>query len=347
MIIFGADFILPLEYINLSTVVLMKKFTSIILLITLLSALIVSCGDIGSEDYGENRGDKDYGDKPSVVCCAFAEYDFARNIAGEAADITLLVNSGEDIHNYTPGAADILKISGADLFIYIGGESEYWVEDVTASAKSKGLRRLALIDSVNTLTEEELEGMDDSGHEGEHHGDEADEHIWLSLRNAEKMCAAIRDALSELNPDCSGIYASNFEKYTLELRALDEKYKSAMDRAENKVIVFTDRFPFRYLCSDYSLEPYAAFSGCSAESEASAKTVAFLIDKVKEYSLRHVIVIDGSDRKLAETVSGDTGTDILTLNSLQNISEDDIKNNVTYLSIMEANLDILTEALKR
>ena len=321
--------------------------------------------------------------KLQIVTTIFPEYDWVMNVLGDKAsdaDVTMLLDNGVDLHSFQPTASDIMKISSCDLFIYVGGESDGWVEDALKEAVNKNMIVIDLMDELgDTVKEEEIiEGMQgededhdhddhdedhdhdddhdhDEDHEGEHehHHEEGeveyDEHVWLSLKNAQVLVKSISDALQKLDSANAETYKKNADSYIESLKALDADYKAAVDAASNKTILFGDRFPFRYMVDDYGLTYYAAFVGCSAETEASFETITFLSKKVDELSLPAVLTIEGKDKRVAETIIENTASKnqkVLTLDSMQSVSSNDIKNGTTYLSIMESNLSVLKEALK-
>lgn len=315
----------------------MKKIVSVISVIMILVSL---CGCGGEVSKSEGL---------SIVCTAFPQYDFIKNILGSEEGLTLLLDDGADLHSYEPTAQDIMKIGSSDLFVYVGGSSDSWVEGALKSANSPSLVTVALMDLVDTYTVEYVAGMehDHSEHHKAHGGDhgEEDEHVWLSLKNAAKITQALCDAVCDADPEKAEIYQANAEAYIGKINVLDTQYQSTVDSAKRKALLFADRFPFRYLTEDYGITYYAAFAGCSSESEASFKTMAFLIDKTNELELPAVITIDGSDGSIAETVCSSAGAEILTLDSCQSVSSADIQNGTSYLGIMENNLETLREAL--
>ena len=327
----------------------MKKITALLLALFMLVAALAGCG---------KQNDTNQTDKLSIVTTIFPEYDWVREILGEKADnaeITMLLDNGVDLHSYQPTADDIVKISDCDLFIYVGGESDEWVEDALRNAANRNMKVINLLEVLgdSVKTEEIVEGMQEEEHEHEdaeehEHEEEADEHVWLSLKNAKTLVGAISDALQELDPDNKGIYAANAAAYIEKLSALDGAYQSAVDGAARKTVLFGDRFPFRYLVDDYGLSYYAAFAGCSAESEASFETVSFLAKKVDELKLPCVLTIEGKNHKIAETIVENTAEKnqkILTMDSMQSTTSEDVANGTTYLSVMEQNLSMLKEAL--
>lgn len=333
----------------------MKKIITLMLVAVLAVCALSGCGTSKS---GEDTKDK----KIKIVTTIFPEYDWVMQILGDKADkadVTMLLDKGVDLHSYQPSTADIAKISEADVFIYVGGESDEWVEDVLKEAKNKNLKVINLMDVMGDKAKEEevKEGMQE---EEEEHAEEAkdgkeeeeveyDEHVWLSLKNAKIFTKKIADVLSEVDKDNAKTYQANYESYAKKLDDLDKKYADAVASAKNKTLVFGDRFPFRYLVNDYGLDYYAAFVGCSAESEASFETVTFLAKKIDELGLGNVLTIEGKNHKIAKTVVDNTKNKdqkVLTMDSMQSTTSKDVKDGATYLGIMEKNLEVLKEALK-
>lgn len=310
--------------------------------------------------------------KLSVVTTIFPEYDWTMQILGDKAknaDVTMLMADGTDLHSYQPSAKDIEKIFKCDVFVYVGGESDEWVEDVLKEAKKKN-KNMRVVNLMNALgdavkEEEVKEGMQAEEHEHEHeHGEEAkghdhehehehgeaekDEHVWLSVRNAKVCSKAIADALSKADSKNADEYKKSLNAYSEKLDELDKKYEKTVKAASTKTLVFGDRFPFRYMVSDYGLDYYAAFIGCSAETEASFSTIQFLSNKVNELGIKHVMTIEKSDEKIAKTIIKNTkakNQDILMLDSMQSTTAGDVKDGATYIKIMEKNLDVLKKAL--
>ena len=328
----------------------MKKIVALTLVVIFVLGCLAGCTSSSSKKaLPEDNG------KLQVVTTIFPIYDWVRNVVGDesdSVDITLLVDNGTDLHSFQPTPEDILKISTCDVFIYVGGESDAWVDDALSQAVNKNMVVVNLMDVLGDSAKEEelVEGMEaeEEEEEGEEEGPEYDEHVWLSLKNAMTFSNAIYNALAVVDPDHSSEYATNVLDYTMELSSLDNKYEETVSNAKRTTILFGDRFPFRYLTDDYGLKYYAAFVGCSAETEASFSTISFLCDKSDELNLPVVMVIDGSDRQIAETIvlnsaSGDKK--ILELDSMQSVTAKDIENGTTYLSIMEENLEVLKEAL--
>ena len=342
----------------------MKKITALLLALFMLVGALAGCG---------KQNDTNQTDKLSIVTTIFPEYDWVREILGDKADnaeITMLLDNGVDLHSYQPTADDIVKISDCDLFIYVGGESDGWVEDALRNAANRNMKVINLLEILgdSVKTEEIVEGMQEEEHEHEdahahddaeehehedaeehEHEEEADEHVWLSLKNAKMLVRVISKALQELDPDNKDIYAANADAYVKKLSALDAEYQAAVDAASNKTILFGDRFPFRYLVDDYGLRYYAAFVGCSAETEASFETISFLAKRVDEWKLPCVLTIEGAQHKIAETIVRNTTAKnqrVLTMDSMQSTTSKDVKNGTTYLSVMEKNLSVLKEVLR-
>ena len=277
-------------------------------------------------------------------------------------EVTMLLDNGVDLHSYQPTINYIAKISDCDMFIYVGGESDGWVNDALKNAKNDKMKVINLLEVLgdSVKTEELIEGMQEEEHDHHHdneeiteekheHEEEKDEHVWLSLKNAKILCKVIADNLSEIDPENKDIYSANVSVYIEKLSSLDEEYKKMVNGSNRKIVLFGDRFPFRYLVDDYGLDYYAAFVGCSAETEASFETVAFLSKKTDELKLPCVLTIEGANHKIAETVVANTyskNQKVLTMDSMQSTTSSDVKNGITYISVMEKNLDILREALK-
>ena len=332
----------------------MKKIIALVLCILTFVAVLSGCGNQTKSD------------KIEIVTTIFPEYDWVKEIVGENTDrvnITMLIDSGTDLHSYQPTADDIVKVATCDLFIYVGGESDAWVADVLKTANNKNMIVINLLDVLgDKVKEEEIkEGMEsedeeeeeDHDHEGhEHHHDEDepeyDEHVWLSLKNAVDLCEYIAGKIKTLDPEKADSYAANTAAYVAKLNALDAKYKAAVDAANVKTLLFGDRFPFRYLVDDYGLDYFAAFVGCSAESEASLETIVFLANKVDELHLKAIMQIESADGSIARTIVENTQSknqQILTMDSMQSTTAKDVAAGASYLAGMEKNLDVLKAAL--
>ena len=378
----------------------MKKFISLVTASAMVAGVITGCGaDASTQDTQETASveealeqgaaesteetsadatevsDTNDDGKLSIVTTIFPEYDWVKTIVGDNAenvDITMLLDNGVDLHSYQPTAEDIMKIATCDMFVYVGGESDEWVEDALAEATNENMVVIDLLDVLGDSVKEEeiVEGMEA---EEEHEHDEAeeadteeaeeaveadadeqeeveyDEHVWLSLKYAETLCTEIEAQLETIDPDNAEAYKANLDSYVAELDALDAQYQETVDAASVKTLLFGDRFPFRYLVDDYGLDYYAAFAGCSAETEASFETIIFLADKVNELGLNAVMTIEGNDHTIAETVRDNTESkdqEILTLDSMQSTTSEDVANGATYLSIMTDNLEVLKNALQ-
>lgn len=335
----------------------MKKFKRIFAVffcLLLAAGILGGCGKAESSSISAPSASQS-GSKPlKIVTTIFPEYDWVREILGDKADhaeVSMLLDNGVDLHSYQPTADDIIKISDCDLFIYVGGESDGWVEDALKEATNKEMQVINLLDVLGEQVKEEevVEGMEAEEEESEDEDEpEYDEHVWLSLKNAETLCNAITDALETIDPANKDAYATNAASYLEKLAALDGEYQTVVDNAARKTVLFGDRFPFRYLVDDYGLRYYAAFAGCSAETEASFETISFLAGKVDELRLPCVLTIEGAQHKIAETIVQNTAEknqSILPLDSMQSTTSTDVANGTTYLSVMESNLDVLKQAL--
>lgn len=305
--------------------------------------------------------------KLHIVTTIFPEYDWIREVMGETfedADVTFLLDNGVDLHSFQPTVQDMVAISGCDLFVYVGGESDAWVRDALSEG---GNEDRVVIDLMEVLAdqvkeEEVVEGMQEEACEAEETGEaeegaldhadaddlELDEHIWLSVRNAMAVVQIFGQTLREVDPDHAQAYEENAAAYCEKLQALDDRYIQTVEEGSKDTLLFADRFPFRYLTDDYGLDYYAAFSGCSAETEASFETVIFLAGKADELGLNALLTIKGDDQNIAQTVrsaSSSKNQEILVLDSMQNTTPEDVEKGVTYLSIMEENLEIIRQAL--
>ena len=392
----------------------MKKIISVIMAILLSVGCLSAC----SSNAGTGSGSERF----KIVTTIFPEYDWVMNVLGDSSDraeVSILLDNGVDLHSFQPTAADILKIASCDLFIYVGGESDEWVDDALKESTNKDMIVINLLDVLGDAVKEEevVEGMqeeehdhhhgdddhdehdhgdedhdhedenhdhedhdhgdedhdhedDDHNHDDHDHGDEDhdhenedhdheghdheeeieyDEHVWLSLKNAAVLVKSISDALGRIDPAQADTYAKNASAYTDKIKALDAEYQTAVAGASVTTLLFGDRFPFRYLVDDYGLSYYAAFVGCSAETEASFETITFLAGKADELSLPAVMTIEGADHRIAETIVRNTKNhdqQILTMDSMQSTTAKDVQNGATYLSIMEKNLSVLKDALK-
>ncbi len=422
----------------------MKKFLSFLIAAAMTVGGLTGCGAGNAAGSGntdqtaaggstENAKGTKAADSLQIVTTIFPEYDWVMNVLGENpanAEVTMLLNNGVDLHSYQPTADDIMKIATCDMFVYVGGESDGWVEDALKEATNGDMEVVNLLEVLGSSVKEEemVEGMqagehahdhadhdhDDAEHEhddadhdhddaeevhehdeadhdhddaeeahdhddaehddAEHEHDDAeeahehdeadhdhekhhheegeveyDEHVWLSMRNASVLTQYIAQKLEAIDAANAETYQANAAAYVDKLKALDQEYQDTVSNAPVKTLLFGDRFPFRYLVDDYGLSYYAAFVGCSAETEASFETITFLAGKVDELSLHAVMTIEGKDHRIAETIVQNTKTKdqkILTLDSMQATTAEDVANKTTYLSIMENNLSVLKDALK-
>lgn len=333
----------------------------------------------------QNSIEKGNSNKISIVCTTFPQYDWVKNILGEEAErfnVTLLLDNGVDMHSYQPAVKDIATAGSSNLFIYVGGESDTWVEDALKEAKNKDLKAINLMETLDNFVKEEevVEGMQEEreslGHSHEKSSKEKqeqtqkeshensqeingqkeaadeepeyDEHIWLSIRNAEIMVKNIEKAIEQLDSDNAKVYQTNAENYIKKLDTIDKQYANTIQNAKYKAILFGDRFPFRYMADDYDLKYYAAFAGCSAETMAGFETVTFLAKKADELRLPVILTIENSDGRIAEAVKSNTtkkNQKILAMNSLQSVTKEQIADGITYLQVMQENLSVLSEAL--
>lgn len=356
----------------------MKKVAFIAILFFALAFMLTACNT--------ESGKKDSAPKKiSVVATIYPQYDWLKNVIGEradAVDLKLLIKNGTDLHSYKPSAQDIATIAKADLVVYVGGESDEWIEKALEATPKEGRIALNLMKALGDRVKEEevVEGMQVEEHHHEH-GEEAeehehehhehdkvtepaeatsehhhheevenDEHIWLSLKNAWILVNALAQSLSKVDSANSSIYTANAVLYNAKLWEMDKEFATAVSDASQKTVLFGDRFPFRYLVDDYGIKYYAAFVGCSAESEASFETVTFLAGKMDSLQLPAIFTIDGSNGKIARAIleasKNSKNAQVLTLNSMQSVTDEQIKAGVDYLSIMRDNLEVLKKALK-
>ena len=301
----------------------------------------------------------------SVVATIYPQYDWLKNILGEyvdKVDLKLLIKNGTDLHSYKPSAQDIASIANADLVVYVGGESDEWIEKALEATPKAGRMQVNLMQVLGDRVKEEevVEGMqaeeEAEEHEGEHHhhehaeAPENDEHIWLSLKNAQILVKNLAESVSKIDTANAPVYRANAIIYASKLHDLDWAYDSTVSNASQKTILFGDRFPFRYMVDDYGIKYYAAFVGCSAESEASFETVAFLAGMMDSLSLPVIFTIDGSRSNVALAVrnasKNSKSVPVLQLNSMQSVTDEQIRSGVDYMSIMKSNLETLKKGLK-
>ena len=368
----------------------MNKFSKLLAL-SLVLVMCASCFYGCSSNKDEEKSSK----KIKVVATIFPVYDFLREIGGDKIDLTMLMTPGAETHSYEPTPKDMKTVSNADLFAYVGGDSDEWVEKILDGNKNDKMKVITLMDCVKTVAEEHVEGMeeehdhdhdedadskkdsdtdkhdehedkdkkdehadehkdehdhedeDKDEHDHDHDSDEPeqDEHVWTSPQNAIQIVKKLTAELSKVDPDNADYYKKNSENYIKKLKGLDKKFEDVVKNGKRKEIIFGDRFPFRYFVDRYGLKYYAAFPGCSTDTEASASTVAFLTNKVKEDQIPVIFHIELSNNKIAESIAEATGAKILQLNAVHNVTKEDFEKGETYLSLMEKNLKPLEEAL--
>lgn len=380
-----------------------RIWTALVTGVLVIGGLLTGCGteQKAKQETVENKT-KDQ--KISVVTTIFPQYDFVRQIAGDSVDLKMLLKPGEETHSYEPTPQDIIAIQNSDLFIYVGGENDSWVEDILESMPDNGRKTLKLADCVDTVEEEHVEGMkeerghdheehdhEEHGHDsesdthldqdsdaeeehllqeqevqethsdadseaqtdGEHGNDssetvsvhEIDEHVWTSPKNAEKIVERITDLLCEADEAHAAEYQTNAADYEQQLEELDQEFRDVVDHSERNLLIFGDRFPFRYFADEYGLDYYAAFSGCASDTEPSAATMAFLINKVKEEQVPTVLKMELSNDNISKAIAEAAGTDVKVFYSCHNLTAEEFENGETYLSMMKKNVETLKEVL--
>ena len=323
----------------------MKRLFALLLALTLAVSL-VGCGPRQRAEDG----------KLQVVCTVFPYYDFARQIGGDDVDVTLLVAAGKETHSFEPTPLDVITLSESDVFLYNGGESEAWVEDILSAAGENIDVMLPLMPQVSALAEEWAEGMEgghddhDHDHDSEDHSHDSDdieydEHVWTSPVLAKTLCQAICDALCQADPAHQEGYQSRLTDYLAQLDQLDEAFRDTVAAGQRRLLVFGDRFPLLYFCKEYGLGYRAAFHGCASDTEPSLATLKYLIDKVEEAHIPVVYTIELSSRKVAQAIAETTGAKVLPFQSCQTVSRQDMEAGATYLSLMWENVEALKEGL--
>lgn len=319
----------------------MKKFAAFVMVVFAVALALSACGIDSNAKSSANK-------KVSVVATIYPQYDWLKNILGEYADkvdLKLLIKNGTDLHSYKPSAQDIAAIANADLVVYVGGESDEWIEKALEATPKAGRMQVNLMQVLGDRVKEEevVEGMHAEAPEN-------DEHIWLSLKNAQILVKNLAESVSKIDTANAPVYRANAIIYASKLHDLDWAYDSTVSNASQKTILFGDRFPFRYMVDDYGIKYYAAFVGCSAESEASFETVAFLAGMMDSLSLPVIFTIDGSRSKVALAVrnasKNSKSVPVLQLNSMQSVTDEQIRSGVDYMSIMKSNLETLKKGLK-
>ena len=319
---------------------ILKRLFSLLLAGTMLLGGLSGCSAPAEQEEGL-----------SVVATIFPQYDFARQVMGGNGGLTMLLRPGQEVHSYEPTPQDIIAIQNCDLFIYVGGESDAWIEDVLDGMDTSNMVILSLMDVVDPLeedTENVLENPEEHDHQedGTHlHEEEYDEHVWTSPKNAMLITQAICDALCEIDPDNAGQYQANTADYLTQLEELDAAFREVIGDAQRDTLFFGDRFPLLYFVREYGLNYYAAFPGCASETEPSAATVAKLIDLVREEEAPVVYQIELSNGNIARSIADSSGARVETFYTCHNITADDFNAGETYLSLMQRNVDSLKEAL--
>jgi len=316
---------------------LVKK---IILILATLAALVYG---VSGCKQNKNAVTKNSNGKVNVTVTNFPPYDFVRHIAGDRVNLSMLLPPGAESHSFEPSPRDIIAIQDSGIFIYAGGENDAWVDRILESMNTDNMKILAMIDTVDAVEEEIVEGMEEEDEEGEEIA--YDEHVWTSPQNAILIVSAITELLCEADPANAAFYRQNASAYTNQLDELDKQFQAVVNGAKRRTIVFADRFPFRYFADAYGLTYFAAFPGCSTDTEPSAATVAFLINKIKAEKIPVVFHIELSNERMADTISGETGAKKLLLHACHNISKRDFDAGLGYLDFMRGNVENLREAL--
>jgi zinc transport system substrate-binding protein len=306
------------------------------------AVLLTTAGiGFGASASGERQGTL------KIVATVFPVYDFTRAVVGDAADLSMLVRPGIEIHTYDPSPQDILAVNNSDVFIYVGGESDAWVDVLLESSEPSDKTILRLIDQVDAVEEELVEGMqpeeEEEGEEGEE--EEYDEHIWTSPRNAIALVRSIAETLCRVDPQNAETYKANADGYIKKIAEIDEKFKTLVASAKRKKIVFGDRFPFRYFADEFGLEYRAAFPGCHTESDVSAATMAYLVKAVQNEGIPVVYTIELSSQNIAKAIAEQTGAEVLTLHSCHTVTRTEFEAGATWLSLMEGNVESLRKGL--
>ena len=316
------------------------RLMAVILAAGIAAAAVTGCG-VKQEEPDDG--------KLKIVTTIFPQYDFVRAIAGGtgAVNVRMLLSPGEEVHSYEPTPLDIKEIQNCDLFIYVGAENDVWVDRILENMGDKRPETLRLVDLTETVAEESVEGMmEEKGHDHEEsREEEADEHVWTSPVKAAEITEAIAQKMAELDPPNADNYLANAQDYEATILDLDAQFRQIAENAERKILVFGDRFPIRYFAEGYGLDYFAAFPGCSSESEPSASTLAFLIDKVREEEIPVVFSIEFSNGNIARAICESTGAVQRTYNSCHNVTKEQMENGATYVSLMSENLEMIREAL--
>jgi len=329
---------------------MMKKIGVVSIALLILALGITGCSPNTAAKNADNP------EKISIVTTIFPVYDFARAIAGDQAELTMLVKPAAEVHSYDPSPADIIKIQEADVFIYIGGENDAWVSTILESMDTSNKSIIRLMDAVKPVVEETVEGMEaeeepvaaestPTESEPAEPETEYDEHIWTAPKNAILMVNEIAAALAQVDAQNAAIYANNAADYTAQIQTVDNEIAGIVAASPNKLLVFGDRFPFRYFVDEFGLEYKAAFPGCSTDTEASAGTLAYLMNTIQEKNIKYVYYLELSNQNIARAIGEQTGAQLLLLHSAHNVTKDDFEAGVTYVSIMQQNAENLRKGL--
>lgn len=314
----------------------MRSRIAKIFYVVLICAIVFGIGIFITNRLSEKRG------TAKIIAANFVGYDFTRAVTGDGSQVSMLVKPGSETHSFEPTPEDIINIKNADLFIYTGGESDDWVEKLLENNQISEEKVLRMMDIVEVKEEKIVEGM-----EGEHEEEvEYDEHVWTSPKNAIKILDGIRDKLAKIYPENAEKYEKNTAEYTEKIAEIDAGFRKIVNSANKKELIFGDRFPFRYFVDEYGLEYYAAFPGCSEQTEASSNTVAFLVDKAREDGIKVILKIELTSDKLAKTIADEVNAKVLELNAAHNISQENFERGVTYVDIMGENIEAIREALE-
>ena len=316
-----------------------------IILIILAIAIVIGIGIVMGVGENNKNNSNNSNIRYNVVASNFASYDFLRAIIGDNKEIelTFLIGPGKDAHSYDPTAQDLITIKNANLFVYIGGEMEQWADKVLESIEANKTKKICISDFVDTIEEKKVDGVEEE-EEGEKGS--FDEHIWTSPENAIKMINALEQAMEEIDSENSNTYKENADKYITQIKEVDSKIQNIVDNKARDRLIFADKMPMQYFMEYYNLKASAAFNGCSTDTEPSAKTIAYLEDKVREENIPVILYIELNPGKVAKTIANETGTEAMQIQTLHNISLDDFKNGETWVSLMTRNIDVLKKALQ-
>lgn len=306
----------------------MKK---LIIFALILTMLLTGCSN--------NNADTKADDKINIVTTVFPLYDFARAVAGDNAEIKMLIKPGAEVHSFDPSPADIIAIQNADIFLYIGGDGDAWVDTILESMDNSNVKAIKLMDHVELACHE-----DDHEHSGEHHH-EYDEHIWTSFDNACLMLDEICNALTVLDGDNASVYTENAESYKTEINEIKTDISEIVSQSDSKTLIVADRFPFLYFVEEFDLDYISAFDACGSESEASAGVVAALIDEIENMDAPYIYYVELSNHNIADIITEQTGASAIELHSCHNVTKDDFDKGETYVTLWQRNIDALEKGL--